>query len=379
VVDKVQTFGGRVDELTPSGIMASFGADPVDEAARRAAQAAMVIRKGTGRVREGESRMPGIKIAIHVAQLLVGRSETRVDIDADAKRAQWPILEQLLQAIDTNEIVVSAAAASFLERRFELGPIKVRDRSSGQPYRPTGQERGGLGLWGAMTRFSGRHDELEVLRGRLAAAERGHGQLVAVAGEPGVGKSRRFWESTHSHHVHGWLVLESGAVPYGKTTPYLPVTDLLKVYCGIGDRDDQHTIQEKVTGRVLSLDRALEPSLSALLALLDVPVTDDVWERLDPPQRRQRTLDAVKRLLLRESQVQPLMLLFEDLHWIDTETQALLDSLVESLSTARLLLLASYRLEYEHRWDSKADYTQIRLGPLPSSSAHELLRSVARG
>ena len=126
-------------------------------------------------------------------------------------------------------------------------------------------------------------------------------------------------------------MLESGSVSYGKATPYLPVIELLKAYCRIQERDDPRVIRERVAGKLLMLDRALEPLLTPLLALLDVPVDDAAWDALDPPQRRQRTLEAVKRLLLRESQVQPLLVIFEDLHWIDTETQALLDGLMESL------------------------------------------------
>ena len=152
--------------------------------------------------------------------------------------------------------------------------------------------------------------------------------------------------------------------------------DLLKGYFKIGDRDDHREMRAKVLGRVLGLDRALEPLLPPLLALLDVPVEDPAWQNLDPPQRRQRTLDAVKRLLLRESQVQPLLVVFEDLHWIDGETQALLDSLVESLGSARLLLLVNYRPEYEHRWGSKTAYSQLRLDTLPAESAAELLAAL---
>ena len=156
--------------------------------------------------------------------------------------------------------------------------------------------------------------------------------MVAIVGEAGVGKSRLVYEFTHSHRVQEWLILEASSVSYGKATSYLPVIDLLKGYFKIGDRDDHREMRDKVLGRVLGLDRALEPLLPPLLALLDVPVEDPAWQALDPPQRRQRTLDAVKRLLLRESQVQPLLVVFEDLHWIDGETQALLDSLVESLA-----------------------------------------------
>ena len=373
LIDKLQTFGGRVEEVTPTSVVAAFGVDPVEDAPRRAAHAAMVIHKRAERAREDKSRTPGVKIGIHVAQVLIGRSASRVDIDAEAKRAQWAVLDQLLQTIGTSETVASAAAVPFLERRFELVPLDVGAQSVDRPYRFTGQERRGLGLWGAMTKFVGRHDEVEVLRGRVAAAGNGQGQLVAVVGEPGVGKSRLFWEFTHSPHVAGWLVLESGAVPYGKTTPYLPVIELLKTYCGIGDRDDQRAIREKVTGKLLSLDPAFEVALPAFLTLLDVPVDDRVWQTLDPAGRRRRTLDAVKRFLLRESQLQPLVLVFEDLQWIDGGTQAVLDSLAESLPGVRLLLLGSYRPEYAHGWGSKAYYTQLRIDPLPRESAAVLL------
>jgi tetratricopeptide (TPR) repeat protein len=191
-----------------------------------------------------------------------------------------------------------------------------------------------------------------------------------------VGKSRLVYELTHSHRLQGWLVLEAASVSYGKATSYLPVIDLLKGYFKIQDRDDLREIREKVTGKLLTLDRALEPTLPALLALLDVPVDDAAWQTLDPAQRRQQTLDAVKRLLLREAREQPLLAIFEDLHWIDGETQALLDGLVESLGSARLLLLVNYRPEYQHPWGSKTYYSQMRLDALPAESAGELLEAL---
>src|SRR5262249_48977060 len=204
----------------------------------------------------------------------------------------------------------------------------------------------------------------------------GEGQVVAFVVEPGLGKSRLFWEFTHSRRTVDWLILESGSVSYGKATPYLPLIDLLKAYFKITGRDDQREIRERVTGKLLTLDKTLEPTLPAFLTLLDVVVEDEQWQKIDPPQRRQSTLDAVKRLLLRESQVQPLLVVTEDLHWIDSETQALLDSLIESLPTARLLLLVNYRPEYQHGWGSKTYYTQLRIDPLPQESAEELLQAL---
>ena len=224
-----------------------------------------------------------------------------------------------------------------------------------------------------LTRFVGRDAELEQLRRAQELAGNGRGQAAAIVGEAGVGKSRLVYEFTHSHRMQGWLILESASVSYGKATSYLPVIDLLKGYFKIQDRDDLREIREKVTGKLLTLDRALEPTLPALLALLDVPVDNAAWQTLDPAQRRQRTLDAVRRLLLREAREQPLLLIFEDLHWIDSETQALLDGLVESLGSARLLLLVNYRPEYQHAWSGKTYYSQLRLDVLPAESTAELL------
>ena len=197
--------------------------------------------------------------------------------------------------------------------------------------------------------------------------------MVAVLGEAGVGKSRLVYEFVHSHRLQGWLVLESASLSYGQSTAYFPVVELLKRYAHVEEGDDGRTIRAKVTGQVLTLDDALRATIPALLALLEALPDDSPFQQLAPPQRRQSTLDALKRVLLRESQAQPLLLVFEDLHWIDAETQAVLETLVESLPTARMLLLVNYRPEYLHGWGAKTYYTQLRLDPLPPTSADALL------
>ena len=224
-----------------------------------------------------------------------------------------------------------------------------------------------------LTTFVGRDTEITALHHALEQAGAGHGQVVAAVGEAGVGKSRLVYEFVHSHRTQGWLVLESASVSYGKATPYFPVVDLLKRYVHVEEGDDPRTIRAKATGQMVTLDESLQETLPALLSLLDALPEDSPFLQLDPPQRRQRTLNALKRILLRESQAQPLLLVFEDLHWIDSETQALLDSLVESLPTARLLLLVNYRPEYQHGWGSKTYYTQLRLDPLPPANADAFL------
>jgi hypothetical protein len=194
------------------------------------------------------------------------------------------------QIADPGAIVITpdtlALAEGYVEVR-SLGPIPVKglpdpievfELTGAGPARTRLQAAALRGL----TRFVGRDAEVEHLRRVLGQADASHGQVVAIVGEAGVGKSRLTYEFTHSHRVQDWLILEASSVSYGKATSYLPVIDLLKGYFKIGDRDDHREMRAKVLGRVLGLDRALEPLLPPLLALLDVPVEDPGWQNLDP-------------------------------------------------------------------------------------------------
>ena len=376
LVEKTESFGGRVDQRGPLGIVAAFGLDPVEDAPRRAAHAAIAIRKAAERPRPTNVERVGMKIAIHASPGLVGwTGETRV-VDLDTAGRAYAVLESLVTAAETDTILVSPDAARPLERRFALVPVSLVPPPGAPGYRLEGLEQPGLAPRGAMTTFVGRGSEMEHVRHALARAAAGHGQVVAFVGEPGVGKSRLVWEVTQAHGGRGWLILRASALSYGQATPYQPVIELLKGYFRIEDRDDPPQIREKVRGRLLALDPALASSADALLALLDVPSEDSPWQALGPAQRRQRILDAIKGLLLQETQGQPVLLVLEDLHWVDSETQVLLDTLVASLPTARLCLLVDYRPEYQHSWGSKTYYSQLRLDPLPPERAQELLRGL---
>src|SRR5262245_38893914 len=223
-----------------------------------------------------------------------------------------------------------------------------------------------------LTRFVGRQSELDQLQRALEQAKAGHGQIVGIMGEPGVGKSRLLYEFKLTSES-GCLVLEAYSLSYGKASPYLPVIELLKAYFQIQPQDDERQRQEKVTGKVLTLDRSLEDILPYLFALLDIGDLTASLQQMDLQIRRRRTFDALKKLFLRESLNQPLILIFEDLHWIDSETQGFLDTLSESVASAKILLLTNYRPEYRHEWGQKTYYTQLRLVPLGRDEAEELL------
>ncbi|HWC01973.1 MAG TPA: AAA family ATPase [Methylomirabilota bacterium] len=382
----VHRYEGTVNQVMGDGIMALFGA-PVahEDHAVRACYAALdmhaAIRRYAVQVRRSHGVLLQVRVGVNSGEVVVRAigSDLRMDYTAVGQTTHLAARMEQLAKPDTTLLTadVLGLAEGFVAVT-PLGPVPVKGLETPvEVYELTGAgpRRSRLHAAAArgLTRFVGRAGELDQLRQALGRAGNGQGQIVAIVGEPGVGKSRLVWEVTHSHRVHGWLVLQAGSVSYGKATSYLPVIDLLRSYFAIEDRDGPRAVREKLTGRLLTLDRALEGDLTALLSLLEAAADDPAWAALDPSQRRRRTLDAVKRLLLRESQVQPLLVVFEDLHWIDSETQALLDALVESLPAARVLLLVNYRPEYSHAWGSRTYYTQLRLDPLPHEHAAELL------
>jgi predicted ATPase len=216
---------------------------------------------------------------------------------------------------------------------------------------------------------------MEALRYAAAQAKGGHGQIVAAMAEPGVGKSRLFFEFKATSQS-GWMVLETFSVSHGKASAYLPVIDLLRNYFDLSIGDDERKRREKINGKVLTLDRALEDTIPYLFSLLGIVDGDDPLAEMDGQIKKRRTLETIKRILLRESLNQPLMVIFEDLHWIDEQTQELLNLLADSIGTAKLLLLVNYRPEYSHQWNSKTYYTQLRLDPLGKESADEMLTAL---
>jgi class 3 adenylate cyclase/tetratricopeptide (TPR) repeat protein len=389
MMEAVHRYEGTVSNVMGDGIMALFGAPlAYEDHAVRACYAALrmqeSVKKYAEEVRRSHAAVVKIRVGLNSGEVVVGAIGSDLHMDYTAVGQTTHLAARMEQIADPGAIVITPETLALAEGYVEvksLGPVPVKGLADAvEIYEVTGVGPTRTRLQAAarrgLTRFVGRDAELEQLRRAQQLASTGHGQVAAIVGEAGVGKSRLVFEFTHSHRLQGWLVLGAASVSYGKATSYLPVIDLLKGYFKIQDQDDLRVVQEKVIGKLLTLDEALKPMLPALLALLGVPVDDAAWPTLDPVQRRQRMIDAVKRVWLRESQVQPLLIIFEDLHWIDAETQDVLESLVESLPTARQLLLVNYRPEYQHGWGSKTYYTQLRLDALPQDNAAQLLHAL---
>jgi class 3 adenylate cyclase/tetratricopeptide (TPR) repeat protein len=390
MMEAVHRYEGTVNQVMGDGIMALFGAPLAHEDhAVRACYAALRMQQSVRAYADEVFRSHGlpvqIRIGLNSGEVVVRTigNDLRMDYTAVGQTTHLAArMEQLAtpgtilltpETLNLTEGYISVTARGPVPVKGLNDPLDVYEMTGVGPARTRLQAaRTGRGL----TKFVGRGAELEHLRQALELADKGHGQVAALVGEAGVGKSRVFYEFTHSHRTRGWLILESGAASYVKAASYLPVSDLLRAYFKISGPDNQREIREKVTGKLFTLNRALEPTLPPVLSLLDVPTDDSTWESLEPRDRRQHTLNAVKRLLLQESLVQPLVVVFEDLHWIDAETQAVLDAVVESLPAARILLLVNYRPEYGHGWGGKTYYSQLRLDTLPPESADDFLRAL---
>ena len=386
MIEAVQHYGGYIVQSTGDGIFALFGA-PVahEDHPQRALYAAVRMQEQMHRLAKRLRADKGINLQVRVganAGEVVVRTihtgERQVEYTPIGHSASLAARLEMLAS--PGSIAIGESLRKLVEGYFTLKalgparikgatePINVYEVTGLGPLRTRLQRAAGRGL----TRFVGRTREMEALKHALEQAHAGHGQIVAATADPGVGKSRLFLEFK-AVSQSGSMVLETISVSYGKASAYLPVIDLLHGYFKIGSEDDTRTRREKVAGRITMLDHALEDTLPYLFALLGIVEGEDPLVQMDGQVKKRCTLEAIKRILLRESLNQSLMVIFEDLHWIDEQTQELLNLLADSIATARILLLVNYRPEYSHQWGSKTYYTQLRLDPLGGESAYEML------
>jgi len=389
MIDAVHRYGGYIVQSTGDGIFALFGA-PVahEDHPQRALYAGLRLqeemRRYSAKLRERGNLPIEARVGVNTGEVVVRSLATGEGHAEYTPIGHATSLAARLQALaPTGSIATADATRRLCEGYFTfktLGPTLIKGVTSAiNLYEVTGlgalRTHFQVSVRRGLTKFVGRQHELEQMKRALELAKSGHGAVVAVAGDPGVGKSRLF----HEFKAVGGFdckVLEAYSVSYGKASSYLPVIELLKDYFEIGVDDDDRKRREKVNGKIVTLDRSLEDTLPYLFTLIGLIAGDDLLAQMDPQIKRRRIYDAVKRILLRESLNQPLIVIFEDLHWIDNETQELLNSLVNSLANARVLLLVNYRPEYRHEWGNRTYYTQLRLDPLGHESADEMLSAL---
>jgi class 3 adenylate cyclase/tetratricopeptide (TPR) repeat protein len=383
MMEAVHWYEGTVNQVMGDGIMALFGAPLAQEDhALRACYAALRMHEAVrryARERPHAAAAVQMRVGLNSGDVVVRTIGSDLRMDYSAIGQTTHVAGRMEQLAAPGTTLMAPATAALVEgyvRARSLGvlvvkgltqPLELFELTGAEPVRSRLQARADR-----LARFVGRAEELDRLADALDRVRRGQGQVVAVVADAGLGKSRLYAEFLDSPHAHNCLVLETGCLSYRKA-PYLPVIELLRSYFHVAEHDPPFKTREKVVGKLASLDLALDVLGPPCLWLLDVPVDDARWEQLDPEQRRRRAQDAVRMLLLQESRVHPAIVVFEDLHWIDTESQEFLDGLVETLGPARLLLLVNYRPEYRHGWSGYAYYRLLRIDGLPPATADELI------
>ena len=389
MMEAIHYYEGYVAKTMGDGILALFGA-PIahEDHPQRALYAALrmqqAIQRHSDRIRLEKGIPLQIRVGIHTGEVIVRSIRTdNLHTDYDPVGHTIHIASRMEGVAAPSTILVSESTHKLAEGYFEfrtLGATQVK----GIPDPLVVYEVQGLGALRTrlqvaahrgLARFVGRQIELDQLHQALEQAKADHGQIVEVVGEAGVGKSRLFHEFKECSR-HGCLVLETFSVSHGKAFAYFPLIELLKNYFQITALDDERRCREKVMGKTLTLERSFEALVPYLLYLLGIGERHSALAEMDPQIRRDRIFDAITQLLARESRDQPIELLFEDLQWLDRETETFLAYLIDRVTSAPILILVNYRPEYQPAWTRADHCSQLRLEPLGPAEAQGLLAAL---
>ena len=366
-VEKVRSFGGRIEESSPHGVVAIFGLEPDEDAPRRAAHAAIAVQKLAARAQREDPRRPGATAALHTASLALVRTGDRVELEAEALRTARRTLQAALECAPPGTVVTSAVASRFLGRRFDLVPLAGMagaEPAAWQVVRPGEPGR---------SRFVGRESELGLLFERLEQAQAGHGQVVMLVGEAGVGKSRLVHEFRRQLGLTAtWI--EGQALSFGRAMALHPVIDMLKRVFGIDDGDPDAVVVEKIDRGVRRLGDDLGEVLPVVRYLLAVDPGDPAMLAMDPRLRHAQIIRATHLLLERGAELRTHVVVLEDAHWADPATEDWITRLAEGLSAKRAFILVTTRPGYRPPFGHLTSHTALTL---PALSNAETVRIAA--
>jgi class 3 adenylate cyclase/tetratricopeptide (TPR) repeat protein len=389
--DVVGRYEGAIVHVTGEGFTALFGAPMAQEDhARRAVLTALELRQRLQEHHAIHAHTGGEALAarmgLHTGPAVVGHLPREPQRLYTATGPTIHLAFRFQQRAAPGTILISVATHRFVqaEVRAEEGDILEGDgRSPPTPaYTVQGlvERRGSVPGWGGrpLSSFVGRARELAILHARLAQAAQGQGQVVGIAGEPGMGKSRLLYEFAQGLRGRPVTYREAHCLAHGNATPYLVVRALLRQTCGLSEADGPEVIAAKVQRYLQEVGAARQDKAALLLALLDVSVDAAQLAALDPQARKARTFALLHQLMLHTGQRQPLVLAVENLHWIDATSEEWLAALVDRLAGAAVLLLTTYRPGYRPPWMDKSYATQLALPGLTPSESLVVVRSVSR-
>ena len=373
LIHEVHAFQGTVNEMTGDGILALFGAPiALEDAPQRAVQSAISIQRELAREAVERKMNLKMRIGIHTGTAVVGSLGNDLRVEFKAVGDTVNLAARIQQLAEPGSILITENTHRLVEGLFRceaLGKVEVRGKSepvfafrvlgSGKS-RSRFEARAGKGL----TRFIGRERELEIIWDCFERSREGKGQALSIVAEAGLGKSRVLYEFRKSLANEEVTFLEGRCVSYGQNIPYLPVIDILKNNFRIDSDDKPKEIQEKVKRSLRQIDAELDQTLPYFLELFALENGFEELKTIDPEIKRRKTFEALRDLALRGSQVRPLVMAFEDLHWVDKTSEEFFTDLVEHIAGARVFLIFTFRSNYLPPWGGKSYYSQINLNRL---------------
>jgi len=388
LIHKVHDYEGTVNELTGDGIMALFGAPiALEDAPQRAIRSALAIHqeigKFSGKIRK-ERQIPPIRmrIGIHTGPVVVGTLGNDLRVEFKAVGDTVNLASRMEGLAKPGTTYITKDTYRFVKEYFEfraLGEIKVKGKEKPiETYQVLGLGPAKSRLEAAKARglakFIGRRKELEKLIECFGRVKAGHGQVVGIVGDAGIGKSRLVLEFRKSIEKEDLTFLEGQCLTSEQSTPYLSFINIIKEYFEVEEGDRPFVVRKKISSKVAAFDKVLMETIPFLCDMLSVSLDNFSPQSLGPEEKRKLTFEAIKALLLRESQVKTLIIILDNLQWTDKASQELLSYLVESIANARVLILGVYRPGYLHPWSDKSYYTHITLNPLTEDESAALAK-----
>jgi class 3 adenylate cyclase/tetratricopeptide (TPR) repeat protein/ribosomal protein L40E len=392
LMEEIHSVEGTINQFTGDGIMALFGA-PVahEDHAQRACYAALSIQRAIAeygeKVRNDTGAEFKMRLGLNSGLVIVGSIGDDLRMDYTAVGDTTNLASRMESIASPGTIVVSKntyrAAKDFFEFK-SIGKVEIKGKREPQEsYELIKASEVGTRIEASiakgLTKFVGRKREIDTLKEAYSKARSGSGQIVGIVGEAGVGKSRLLLELRHTLPVGETIYLEGRCLHFGGSIPYLPILDILRSYFEIKEEDREFVIKKKMEDKTQQLDERLKSALPSFQELLSLKVDDGAYLQIEPQQKRERCFEAIRDLFIRESERQPIVLVVEDLHWIDRTSGDFLGYLIDWLANIRILLILLYRPEYTHGWGSKSYYSKIGVDQLSTKSSVILVQNILEG
>jgi len=389
LMDEIHKYEGTINQFTGDGVMALFGA-PVahEDHAQRACNAALSVQKAMKRygakIKKDRVIEFKMRIGLNSGHVVVGSIGDDLRMDYTAVGDTTNLAQRMESIAKPGKILISKNTQKIVRHYFQfnaLGKIDVKGKEQPQEafelLAPSEVEtRFDASMAKGLTRFVGRKNSMAALREPYEKVKSGAGQVIGIVCEAGVGKTRLVKEFINRLDPGTFIHLQGQCIHYGDSISYLPILDIIKSYFEVEDGDGAPIISKKIKDKILALDVKLEHTIPAFMELLSLKADDEEYAKLDPQVKREKTFDAIRDLLIRESQNRLLILVFEDLHWIDRTSEELLDYLIEWIAQTPIMLILLYRTEYRHQWGSKTYYSKIGLDHLGTESSTELVKAM---